>query len=467
MSVDISFHGAVGGVTGSCYLLRAGGLNILVDCGLFQGENQWRARNEGDFGFDPAGIDFLLLTHAHLDHSGRIPLLVKRGFRGNIVCTRATYDITKIILLDSARIQEEDVEHWRPVNLRAGFEPKRPLYTTFDALDALGYFESLAKYDKPLKLNNEVKVTFRDAGHILGASFIEVDTKGGGRVVFSGDLGNSGKPIIRDPSYPSNSGDAQVMVVESTYGDRAHRSIDDSVEELINCIVRTFEAGGNVIIPSFAVERSQELLYYFRKFHDQGRLPKCDVFLDSPMAINVTNIMRRHPECFDEETSALFNSNNDPFTFPGLQITKTQTASKRINKSKRNAIIIAGSGMCTGGRVRLHLQRNISRPECSILFIGFQAKGTLGRAIVEGTPEVSILGETYKVEANIHTIGGFSSHADKPALLDWLSHGERHQKAFVVHGEPISSEAFRASVIEGNLSDEAIVPALHEIYHLG
>ena len=464
MSTDLSFHGAVGGVTGSCHTLETGGLKLLVDCGLFQGDNQWRARNQGEFGFDPASIDFLLLSHAHLDHCGRIPLLVKRGFRGRIICTRATYDIAKIILLDSARIQEEDVEHWRPVNLRNGFAPKHPLYTTLDALDALGYFETFAKYDKPLKLSDAVKVTFRDAGHILGASFIEVQTKGGPMVLFSGDLGNTGKPIIRDPSFAKK---ADVVVIESTYGDRSHKSVEESVEELMDCVLRTFGAGGNVVIPSFAVERAQELLYFFRKLHEEGKLPRSDVFLDSPMAISVTNIMRRHPECFNEETLALFNSNADPFSFPGLQITKTQSASKRINHAKNNAVIIAGAGMCNGGRIRLHLQRNISRPECSIVFIGFQAKGTLGREIVEGAPEVNILGGIYKVRANIHTIGGFSSHADKDTLLDWLAHGGRHSKVFVVHGENSAVTSLRSAITERNLADEAIVPALHRKYSLG
>ncbi len=461
--MELSFHGAVGGVTGSCHTLETGGLSLLVDCGLFQGDNQWRARNQGDFGFDPALIDFLLLSHAHLDHCGRIPLLVKRGFRGRIICTHATYDIAKIILLDSARIQEEDVEHWRPVNLRDGHKPKHPLYTTVDALDALGYFETFAKYDKPLKLNDAVKVTFRDAGHILGASFIEVDTKGGPRVLFSGDLGNTGKPIIRDPSYPKK---AEVVVIESTYGDRIHKSMEESVEELMDCVHSTFRAGGNVVIPSFAVERAQELLYVFRESHEAGKLPRTDVFLDSPMAISVTNIMRRHPECFDEKALALFNAHADPFDFPGLQITKTQAASKRINHAKNNAIIIAGAGMCNGGRIRLHLQRNISRPECSIVFIGFQAKGTLGREIVEGAREVSILGETYKVKANIHTIGGFSSHADKDTLLDWLAHGGRHGKVFVVHGEKSAVTSLSSAITERMLADEAIVPALHRKYSL-
>ncbi|MCK4911457.1 MAG: MBL fold metallo-hydrolase [Thermodesulfovibrionales bacterium] len=463
MQAKLSFHGAVGGVTGSCHLLETGGLKLLVDCGLFQGDNQWRSRNQGDFGFDPASIDYLLLSHAHLDHCGRIPLLVKRGFRGKIICTRATYDIAKIILLDSARIQEEDVEHWRPANLRDGFKPKKPLYTTLDALDALGYFETFTKYDKPHKLGDAVKVTFRDAGHILGASFIEVDTKGGQRVLFSGDLGNTGKPIIRDPSFARK---AEVVVVESTYGDRNHKSVDESVEELIGCVLKTFEAGGNVVIPSFAVERAQELLYFFRKFHEEGRLPRSDVFLDSPMATSVTNIMRRHPECFNEETLRLFNSNADPFSFPGLQITRTQTASKRINHAINNAVIIAGAGMCNGGRIRLHLQRNILRPECSIVFIGFQAKGTLGREIVDGAQEVSILGESYKVKANIHTIGGFSSHADKDTLIDWLAHGGRHSKVFVVHGENSAVSSLGSAIIERNLSDEAIVPELHKQYSL-
>jgi metallo-beta-lactamase family protein len=444
-------------------MVETGGLNLLVDCGLFQGEGLWRARNEGEFGFDPASIDYLLLTHAHLDHCGRIPLLVKRGFRGRILCTPATYDIARIVLLDSARIQEEDVEHWRPVNLRDGFTPKRPLYTTEDALDSLGFFDARARYDKPLKLGGSVKVTFRDAGHILGASFIEIAPKGGPKIVFSGDLGNRGKPIIRDPSYPRH---ADVLVVESTYGDRLHKDMGRSVEELYDCIKETFDAGGNVVVPSFAVERAQELLFILRDFSEKGRLPKCDVFLDSPMGIKVTDTMRRHPECFDEETLALFNSHGDPFSFPGLHLTKMQTASKRINHIKGNAIIIAGSGMCTGGRIRLHLQRNIWRQECSIMFMGFQAKGTLGREIVEGAKEVSILGEIFKVRANIHTIGGFSSHADRDNLLDWMSHGGKKRQVFLVHGEPGALSSLQDSAIRGRHADEVIVPESGERYPL-
>jgi metallo-beta-lactamase family protein len=460
--MKLSFHGAVDGVTGSCHLVETGGLRLLVDCGLFQGENQWRARNEGEFGFDPKDIDYLLLTHAHLDHCGRIPLLVKRGFRGRIICTPATADIAKVVLLDSAQVQEEDFWHWRLVNRRQGYEPKKPLYGTMDVLDSLGYFSDEGKYDKTLKLGDRVKVTFRDAGHILGAAFIEIESDDM-RVVFSGDLGNTRKPIIRDPVYAKQ---ADVVVVETTYADRGHRPIADSVEELLQVIAETFERGGNVVIPSFAVERAQELLFFLRQLHDEKRLPKASVFLDSPMGISVTNIMRRHPECFDEQTLGIFNAQKDPFMFQGVSFTKTQSASKLINSIKSGAIIIAGAGMCNGGRIRLHFRYNIWRPECSIVFIGFQAEGTLGRKLVDGAEMVDVLGENYRVKAKIHTIGGFSSHADRDILLDWLGHNKDLKKVFLIHGEAKSRGAFKGTLAGTDIAQETITPELNRVYEL-
>lgn len=457
----MSFHGAVGMVTGSCHLLKAGGMKILIDCGLFQGENRWRSLNYADFGFDPASLDVVLLTHAHLDHCGRLPLLVKAGFKGKIICTPATNDIAKIALMDSAKVQEEDYEHWRRINLKQGFIPKPPLYNTMDVLDALGHFRPHARYDKPLELSGNVSATFRDAGHILGAAFIEIKVRNELKVVYSGDLGNKGKPIIRDPSFPKN---ADAVVLETTYGNRDHRAIGDSIDELVDVINRTFDRGGNVLIPSFAIERAQDLLFVLRELHDSKRLPECNVFLDTPMGINVTNVMRRHPECFDDSTRRIFNESRDPFGFPGLQLTKTRAASKRVNYIKKNAIVIAGAGMCNGGRIRQHMKYNIWRPECSLVFLGYQAEGTLGRELVQGAKEVSFLGEHYKVNCEVHTVGGFSSHADRSGLIEWLEHTPDMGDLFLLHGESGAISSFKEEVEFRGLARRIHVPGLHGEY---
>lgn len=461
--MEISFHGGVDTVTGSCHLLKAGGMEILVDCGLFQGDPSWEEKNRDSFSFDPSRIDFLLLTHGHLDHCGRIPLLVKKGFRGSILCTSATYDIAKIVLMDSARIHEEDFDEWKKISLRKGERPKEPLYTTVDVLDSLRLFRDFADYDRPVRLNDKVVVTFRDAGHILGAAFLEVAVKGKKHVLFSGDLGNRQKPIIRDPALP---GEADVIVVETTYAGRNHRSFSDSVDELAQVIRDACKRGGNVLIPSFAIERAQDLLFVIRKLSDEEKIPPCRVFLDSPMGINVTEVMRRHPECFDQETLALFKNNEDPFSFPGLEFTKTPEESRQINHVKSHAIIIAGSGMCTGGRIKHHLKHNIWREESSIVFVGFQAEGTLGRKIVDREKTVRIFGELYRLNAQVHTIGGFSSHADKGILLDWLGQSPGAEKIFLVHGEGKETEGFRAELERLQIGKSVHIPHLGEVHQL-
>lgn len=442
--------------------MKAGGLKILIDCGLFQGEHKWRSLNSGPFGFTPSEIDCLLLTHAHLDHCGRIPLLYSSGFRGKIICTSATYDIARVILMDSARIQEEDFEHWSRINQRRGVIPKRPLYTTMEVVDCLPLFKPDARYDDPIALNDKVSATFRDSGHILGASFIEIESSGEGRVTFSGDLGNRSKPIIRNPALPHP---ADVFVLETTYGNRDHKPFDASVDELRRVINDTFRRGGNVVIPSFAVERAQDLLYVLRHLRDEDKIPQCHVYLDSPMAINVTEIMRKHPECFDEETKALFmDEQDDPFDFHGLQFTRSQSASKQINFIKNNAIIIAGSGMCNGGRIRQHLKHNIWRPQSSIVFLGFQAKGTLGRDLVDGAKQVNIFGETFNVNAEVHTIGGFSSHADRSILIEWLETAGAARSLFLVHGEEGALDSFSDEARSRGLASNVIVPDMHKVY---
>jgi metallo-beta-lactamase family protein len=459
MSIDLSFHGGVDTVTGSCHLLRAGGLHILVDCGMFQGGRQTEEMNYGDFGFDPASIDFLLLTHAHLDHCGRIPLLVRKGFKGKIITTSATFDIAKVVIMDSAQIQEEDFEHWQRIKRRKGMKQREPLYTTLDALDSLRYFSTFAEYGKHLTLNSRVKVTFRDAGHILGAAFLELDVKGKGRLIFSGDLGNREKPIIRDPSLPSQ---ADIFIIEGTYADRNHKDIDHSVRELRDAVVETFQRGGNVLIPSFAIERAQEILFFLGEFHRSGEIPPCKVFLDSPMAISVTNIMRRHPECFDEETYRVLKKQRDPFSFPGLEFTRSREESLKINFLKSQAIIIAGSGMCTAGRIKHHLKHHLWRKESSIVFVGYQARGTLGRKIVDRAKTVKIFRESYRVRATTYTIGGFSAHADREILLEWLHHSRNTEHIFLVHGEKKSLTSFRKEIKKRGLARKTHIPHLHQ-----
>lgn len=462
MTVSISFHGGIEGVTGSCHLLEAGGLKVLVDCGLFQGGYDIEEKNREDFGFDPSSIDFLLLTHGHLDHCGRIPLLVKRGFHGKILCTSATYDIARIIMLDTAEIQEEDAARWQRISRRRGLKPPEPLYTRLDALDALRFFDEFAEYGKPVHLGRDMSVTFRDAGHILGAAFLELDVKKK-RITFSGDLGNRRKPIVKDPSLP---GKADICIIEGTYSDRKHKDIDASVRELHEAVQDTCRRGGNVLIPAFAIERTQDMLYYIGRMYHDGSLPACRVFLDSPMAINVNEVMRRHPEYYDEETRRLLEKNHDPFSFPGLHLARTPDDSRRINSIESNAIIIAGSGMCTGGRIKHHLKHNIWRQESSVVFIGYQAEGTLGRQIVDGEKEVKIFGDTYRVAAKIYTIGGFSAHADKDILIDWLKHCENPEHLFLVHGEEQALSSFEKEIRDRNMAKEIHIPMAHQGFAL-
>jgi metallo-beta-lactamase family protein len=460
--MKLSFHGGVEGITGSCHLLVTGGLNILIDCGLFQGDAETEGKNSGEFGFDPSSIDFLLLTHGHLDHCGRIPLLVKKGFQGTILCTSATYDIAQIVMLDSARINEEDTVLWTRIRKRKGLPPPEALYTTLDVLDSLRHFKKFVDYGKPVTLNDRVSVTFTDAGHIIGASFLQIQAEGRS-IVFSGDLGNRDKPIIRDPDYPDS---ADICICEGTYSDRNHKDIKTSVVELQEDVTETFSRGGNVLIPSFAIERAQDILYYLSELYYEEKLPSCKVFLDSPMAINVTDIIRKHPECYDNETRSIFLKNHDPFSFPNLHFSRSQDESRKINDIDGRAVIIAGSGMCTGGRIKHHLKHNIWRSESSIIFLGYQANGTLGRSIVDRDPEVKIFGQYFPVRSKIHTIGGFSAHADRSILLDWIERCRRPERLFLVHGEENALSSFEKEVRSRNLAGQVHFPEMHQTFTL-
>jgi len=463
--LKLSFHGAAQGVTGSCHLLECDGKRILVDCGFYQGGRELEEDNADDFGFDPAAVDILLLTHAHLDHCGRIPLLVKRGFGGEIVTTAATRELARLIMLDAAGLQEEEARY---LNRRASRRGKsghviEPLYTTLDALNALENFGRTAVYGQPLDLAPGIRATFIDAGHILGSASIVLDLQEKSdrrRLLFSGDLGTSGRPILRDPDVPPA---VDIVVMETTYGDRSHKLLEPSVDELFEAINDTVTRGGNVIIPTFALERAQELLFYLHDGKVQGILPRfLQVFLDSPMAISATQIFRRHPECYDAETAALFAAGRDPFAFDGLHFTRETAESMAINQITGGAVIMAGSGMCTGGRVRHHLKRNLGNVRNSVVFVGYAARGTLARRIIDGEKSVSIFGEEYAVRAQIHTIGGFSAHAGQSELLHWHRQCGDPETTFLVHGEKESMTAF------GRLLENTRVemPELHQEFQI-
>lgn len=462
--MQIEFHGADKNVTGSCHLVRCNGTQLLVDCGMYQGGGDFAEENRGDFGFDPAAIDYLLLTHAHLDHCGRIPLLVKRGFRGKIVCTPATRELARLVMLDSARLQEEDAEYKTKNAGRGGKqEVVEPLYNTLDALNSLDYFTDITGFGKHHSLAEGVSVTFYDAGHILGSAAIAMELRENGqdrRVLFSGDLGYSGRAIVRDPEPPP---EADIVVMETTYGDRLHKQLKPSIEELFDAINSTLKRGGNVLIPSFALERAQEILYHLREGVEQGALPQSmQVFLDSPMAISATQIFSRHPECFDEETFQIFKSGQDPFALPGLHFTRETAESMAINNFRGGAVIIAGSGMCTGGRIRHHLKHNLWRKEASVVFVGYAAQGTLARRIIDGEETVKIFGDEIAVRARIHTIGGFSAHADQKELLAWQRQTGRPATTFLVHGEEKTMETFAGLLRETKVE----MPDLHQVYDI-
>jgi metallo-beta-lactamase family protein len=444
--LKISFHGADRGVTGSCHLVECAGKRILIDCGLYQGSRELDEENAEPFGFDAASINYVLLTHAHLDHCGRLPLLAKRGFSGEIITTSASRELVRLVLLDAAHLLEEDVRHSsaRLGHDGAAHDTKAPLYSTLDALNCLDYFGRTAVYSQVLEVAAGVHATFIDAGHILGSAsiFLELEEQSHSTsVLFSGDLGNTGRLLLRSPTTPPQ---AENVVMETTYGDRLHKPLGPSVDEFFEAITETFKRGGNVIIPTFALERAQELLYFLSQGIAQGRLTKStQLYLDSPMAISATEIFRRHPECFDPATAKLFQDGHDPLDLPGLHFTRETADSVAINNIHGGAIIMAGSGMCTGGRVRHHLQHNLGREDSSIVFVGYAAVGTLARRIIDGAKQVTIFGENIPVKARIYTINGFSAHADEAELLTWQKQ-TCAKRTFLVHGEDDTMKQFAA-----------------------
>jgi len=435
--MKVRFLGAVRQVTGSRYLLETGDLRILVDCGLFQ-ERAFLGRNWEPFAVPPDTVDYLLLTHAHLDHSGLIPKLVGAGFTGPILTTGASIDLAEIILKDAGHIQEEDAAYKRKRHQREGRTgpyPVVPLYTGDDVQAALPLFERV-RYNQPKHLNDRVTVTYHDAGHILGSAMLELTVRENGKtrtVVFSGDIGQCDKPIIRDPSVFEQ---ADYVVMESTYGGRDHQPTRDVDDQLCDIINTTVDAGGNIVIPTFAVERAQELVYDIGRLVREDRIPNLMIFLDSPMAVDATEVFRRHRECLDDEAMEILESGYRLFKFPGFKPVRSTSESKAINRIRGSCIIMSTSGMCTAGRIKHHLVNNISRPESTIVFVGYQAGGTLGRELANGKSPVRIHGQQREVRARITQIHGLSAHADQGALLRWLGHLESPPRCvFLSHGE--------------------------------
>jgi len=454
--MNITFCGAAETVTGSCHLVETGGLKIVLDCGLFQGARKIERRNREGFPFVPSEADFVLLSHAHLDHVGLLPRLVKEGFRGEVIATAPTAAIAKLILADSANIQVEEAAYRSRKARRRGEEALPPLYDMGDVLDTIDTFRRGVNYNEPITLNDGVKTIFHDAGHILGSAIIELRAEGK-TLLYSGDLGNLHKPIVRDPSDPPQ---ADIVLIESTYGNRRHRSMDDSVAELKEAIDTVIGRGGNLLIPSFALERTQEVLYELFRLWQNKELPKCKIFLDSPLAIATTRVFARYPSYFDEEGKEIFARSPNPFNFPPLHYTQTADESKRINAIPEGNIIIAGSGMCSGGRIIHHLRHNLWKKEAGLIIVGYQAHGTLGRQIVDGAPHVNIFGEQTAVAAQIWTVNGFSAHADQPILLDWLKKSAAKQ-IFLVHGETESRVGFKKAIAK-SLSTDAQVATWKE-----
>ncbi|MEW6615996.1 MAG: MBL fold metallo-hydrolase [Thermodesulfobacteriota bacterium] len=464
--MKVNCAGAAGTVTGSNYLIETEGVRVLVDCGMFQGSRQMEERNYLDFPYDPGTVSHLFLTHAHIDHSGLIPKLVRNGFSGSILCTPATADLCRIMLADSAHIQEMEAEWHNRKKRRAGRKRLiEPLYTQDNAEAAMKYFMPIT-YGNDVILSPHMRARFSDAGHILGSAIIELWVKEKDRevkIVFSGDLGSINQPIISDPTYIQK---ADVVFIESTYGNRIHKSKESTYQELREVVIAAYKDGGNVVIPAFAVERTQEVLYILNELYQKKQIPYMDVYIDSPLAISATEIFLKHPECFDKATVNKLRAGNHPLDFPGMHFSRSAEESIRLNDIKKGAIIIAASGMAHAGRIKHHLRYNLWRPEAHIVFVGYQAQGTTGRLIVDGARRVKIFGEEVTVRAKIHTIGGFSAHADRDGLLKWLTHfNPKPYATVIVHGEPSSSLAFSNYVSE-ELNISPIVPQLGETIDL-
>ena len=468
--MNIRFLGAVEGVTGSCHLIEFRDKLIMLDCGMYQGKDK-------DFNYkghevSPENIDYLLLSHSHIDHSGRIPLLVKNGFKGTIYCSKPTYDLCEIMLLDSAHIQEAEAE-WRNRKARRSGKPTvPPLYTQTNVYDSFKYFKPVL-YEQIVKIDEFLTVRFNDAGHVLGSSIIEMwfeEDDGITKVVYSGDLGMRDKPLLKDPVII---GSADYVILESTYGNRIHANTEQPEEQLLNIILKTVRRGGTVIIPSFAVGRTQEIIYHLNKYYENSlgsasdkinELKRIPVYIDSPLAKKATEVFWRNAHAFDKEARNYLMMGDNPLQFENLHFTENVEESKMLNHSDEPKIIISSSGMCDAGRIKHHLKHNLWKKECSVVFVGYQAEGTLGRRILDGAKDVKIFGEEIHVNAEIHNVEGFSAHADGNGLINWFKgFKEKPRKIFLVHGEAQSKAEF-ANEIKNILDIDCVIPAYNVIY---
>ena len=430
----IQFCGASTGVTGSCHLITTEHHKILLDCGQFQGGKAMDAMNYEPFPFDPAEIDYMVLSHAHIDHCGRIPLLIKRGFKGDIYCTDATADLLEVMLKDSGYIHEKEAEWKNRKNERAGRPLVEPLYTCNDAVESLKFVKPVL-YDQLIELNPEMKIVFNDAGHILGSAITELWVTEGesvSKIVFSGDLGVMDRPILRDPTIIKK---ADYVIMETTYGNRLHPQNSMDVKSLMEIVIKTARRGGTVVIPSFAVGRTQELIYEFNRFYENNRqyqkdLEELMVYVDSPMATTATEVFKRNAQVFDDEMKEIITNGDNPLDFKNLRFTRSTEDSIALNHNDRPKVIISASGMCEAGRIRHHLKHNLWNPKASVIFVGYQAEGTLGRLLVEGAKEVTLFGEEIQVNAEIYNLEGFSGHADRDGLLMWLGGFQKEPKYF-------------------------------------
>ena len=473
--MKITFLGATKTVTGSNYLVEAAGKKFLVDCGMYQGGDRDEMQNHEPFAYDVNEIDFMLLTHAHIDHSGRIPKLYKEGYRNPVITTKATRDLCSIMLPDSGHIQEQEIEWRNRKRMREGKEALPPLYTAQDAIDTMEIFKPV-NYDEIIEIDPNIYVRFNDAGHMLGSAIIEIWVKEDGKetkAVFTGDLGNNDIPLLSSPTMIDN---CDYLVMESTYGGRLHIRNDEKANLFLNIVSETLDKGGTVVIPSFAVGRTQEILYELNNLKDAqdseefkkkyATLMKAPVYVDSPLAISATEVFRENANLFDEETQALIERGDNPLEFPGLQFTRTADESKALNEKNESAIIISASGMCEVGRIKHHLKHHLWDPNSTVLFVGYQAPGTLGRRIVDGEKVVRIFGEEIAVNARIEYIEGYSGHADQEWLMNFIySFITKPKHVFLVHGEPNGQEILKAK-IEEEAKLPVIIPEYGQTYTL-
>ena len=469
--MKIEFFGAAQTVTGSQHLISLNGYKILLDCGTYHGSRKESYKRNQNLPYDAAEIDIMVLSHAHIDHSGNIPNLVKSGFQGDIVCTYATRDLCAVMLRDSAKIQHYDIEFLNKKRAKKGLHPLEPIYTIEDAVASMRHFIGIG-YNRSYRLMPEVTLTFYDAGHILGSAIVvlDIDDKEAGeqkRLVFSGDLGRNDRPILRDPQIVKG---ADILIIESTYGNRVHEKVEEASDKLERIVNETYKRGGKVIVPAFAVGRTQELVYRLRKLIESRDIPAdLPIFVDSPMAIDATGVYRLHPEAYDEEAAnfVLENRGGDPFGFDMMRYTRTTMESKELNFLREPAVIISASGMAEAGRILHHLKTNVEDARNTILITGWQAPHTLGRRLVEGVRKIRIFGEEYKLKAHVDSIHGFSAHADRDELLAWTGAMEKRPlHTFIVHGEIEAAEAFKESLEKEQGFSNVHIPQLGEAFEV-